>query len=699
MQEKHLHLDQKDIRITLAEMIYPWIIFSLVIFAILTYWTVGLHITLVGSLASIGLFTLTHRLTKKRFFRTGTYTLFIYSLLVYSGISIIANRSALNPAFFTLIVFVPYFYVMLGRQSARFISVVLPIYITAHFFIEINDIILVETHPTPIELLRLLFSVGLLTTSFLFVFSLGIVTLEDEKAAIEGEYKRLFENLPIGIYRTSPEGIQIRSNPALWKMEGYESEEDSILDSFDIAAEWYVEPGRRDEFINAIKTEGRIVNFESEIYHRKTGEKIWISESAYPVHDDTGNILFYEGSVQDITSRKFAELKIIDRANELAQLSEEYKNVTNSARDVIIKLDDKGLITYANPAIKRVFGYKPVEVVGKQATLFLDEDHKEQYINKIQSYLKTEKFRNSNSVLKMSGQRKNGEKIISELTLSQWRDPAGQKVYTAIIRDVTEREKMSEFLNHMQRLDSLGVLAGGIAHDFNNLLVAILAQTSLAMHKIEEESGAYAHLKKAKTASLQAADLAKKLLAYSGKGHFEMQPLNLNQMIEENVDLHKVAIPKEINLVMRLDVSLPQIFGDRSQIQQIIMNLLINAADAIGDQVGEIRLVTELREIRKRDSILWTRSGTPLTPGTYAVLHISDTGSGMNKETLNRIFEPFYTTKHTGTGLGLAAVQGVVRGHQGSMLVESSLGKGTTFSIYFPVEEEQEASFVKPLSS
>lgn len=687
MQRKHLQLDQKDIRIKLSEMIYPWIISSFIAFAILAFLSVGLNISLLGCLASILVLTFSHWLTKKELYRLSSFTLFLYSLLVYGVICIVSGQSALSSMFLAMVIFVPYFYVSLGKRAAQIVSAFLPIYIIVFYFLEINNFILVQSEPTPIELIRLIFTIILLSTGFLFVFSMGLVALEDERALLEGEHQRLFENLPIGIYRTSPNGIQIRANPALWKMEGYESEEESLLDAFDISAEWYVQPNRRNEFIAAIENNGHIVNFESEIYHRKTGGKIWISESAYPVYDDAGQVLFYEGSVQDITSRKLAETKIIERAKALAQLSEEYKNVTNSARDVIIKLDSSGLITFANPSIKRLFGYEPCEVIGKSAIIFLDVHNKDVDLKEIRKFLHTERIRDPDRVLKIDGQCKDGEKIIMELTVSDWIDAAGHQMYTAIIRDVTEREKMAEFLNHMQRLDSLGILAGGIAHDFNNLLVAILGQTSLAMHKIEEETTAYTHLKKAKTAILRAADLAKKLLAYSGKGHFEVQKLNLNQMIEENVDLHKVAIPKDIDLKINLDVLLPDIFGDMSQIQQMIMNLLINAADAIGNQVGEIRLSTELKTIHKKDSLLWTRSGNPLKPGCYAVIHISDTGSGMDEDTLNRVFEPFYTTKNAGTGLGLAAVQGVVRGHKGSILVHSTPNIGTTFSIYFPVEK------------
>ena len=685
----------QSIEITLSKKIYPWVVSSLSIFTLLSYFAGSHYSLLISSIISIAAFSLTHWLVCQKYFRSATYFLICFSFFISIFLSIANQRSSIKPILTIYVIFVPYIYVMVNKRAAQFFAFLLPVFYVLIYVLEVNGIIYVENIPTIDSLLGLLFTTTILATGFLFVFSLGIGTLEGEKAALEGEYKRLYDNIPIGIFRTTPEGVQVRANPALWKLEGYKSEQESIEDSFDIANEWYVDPNRRNDFVKEIETNGKVVNFESEIYHRKTGKKLWISETAYPMYDEHGNIVFFEGTVQDITQRKEAERKIIERAKELAQLSEEYRKVTNTARDVIIKANSDGVITFANPAVEQVFGYSPDEIITKNVESLIRGPENYNGWQRIAKLLRQRNLREPNHVLKLTGKKKNNEEIMVEITIADWINPAGEQVYTAIIRDVTEREKINKFLNHMQRLDSLGVLAGGIAHDFNNFLVAILGQTSLAMHKLEEGSAAHPHLVKAKDAIHQAADLAKKLLAYSGKGHFEIQAISLNDLIIENVNLHSIAIPNKIELITQLDDALPNVLGDKSQIQQVVMNLLINAADAIGQNQGSIKLSTEFKEIRKRDSLLWTRSGTPLKPGSYAVLHITDSGTGMDKVTLNRIFEPFYTTKGSGTGLGLAAVQGVVRGHQGSILVHSTPGKGTTFSVYFPIESTQK-SILKP---
>ncbi|MFT5193836.1 MAG: two-component system cell cycle sensor histidine kinase/response regulator CckA, partial [Candidatus Promineifilaceae bacterium] len=554
------------------------------------------------------------------------------------------------------------------------------------YVMEQNEILGYGVQSNLTDLFVIILIIVLLSLSFYFILRWGMLQREIALENIGSQYKRLYDNIPIGLYRTTTDGRQLKANRAMWQLEGYLSEEESLADVFDIGREWYVDSNRRSEFANEIERNGRVVNFESQIYHRKTGEKIWVSESAFPVFDDQGTLLFYEGSVQDITHRKWTESKNLERAIQLKQLSDDYRSVTNTARDVILRTDSLGLITFANPATSKLFGYHPNELLGESVELLIDERDRGSFWRKITRRVKNPLNDLTSSGVQVRGVRKNGEKILTEITLSDWVDSKGNIIYTGIVRDVTDREKTAEFLNHMQRLDSLGLLAGGIAHDFNNLLVSILGQTSVALRKLPEDSLVLDNLLKVKTAGLRAAELCGQLLAYSGKGHFEIQSINLNELIVENINLHQIAIADTIELKTKFDNHLPLILGDRAQVQQVIMNLLINAADAIENEDGKISLSTEYRLIGGRDSLLWTRSGTPLKPGQYAVLHVTDNGRGMDKETLERIFEPFFTTKAKGNGLGLSAVQGIVRGHKGSMLVHSN-SRGTTFSIYFPIEK------------
>jgi len=252
-----------------------------------------------------------------------------------------------------------------------------------------------------------------------------------------------------------------------------------------------------------------------------------------------------------------------------------------------------------------------------------------------------------------------------------------------------QRRQAEAAMRQAQKMESIGVLAGGIAHDFNNLLVAMLGQTSLALEQLPAESIARNHIEKAVGAARRAADLTRQLLAYSGRGQFQIAPLNLNTLIQENLHLFEVAIPKNVRLVSDLMAALPFIDGDVGQMQQVVMNLIINAAEAIGPNPGTVSIQTNLYDVTPADDDLSTLSGLALTPGLHVTLSVQDNGSGMDAATLSRVFDPFFTTKVTGRGLGLAAVLGIIRSHQGGLQVESAVGQGTTFTLYFPVSVTQ----------
>ncbi|MCB8943472.1 MAG: response regulator [Ardenticatenaceae bacterium] len=250
--------------------------------------------------------------------------------------------------------------------------------------------------------------------------------------------------------------------------------------------------------------------------------------------------------------------------------------------------------------------------------------------------------------------------------------------------DVTEQVKTQKALQHVQKLESLGILAGGIAHDFNNLLVAMMMQTSLAMGKVPTSSQEYGHLEKAMQAANRAAELTRQMLAYSGRGKFEITHLQLNSLIEENLHLFQVAMPKYVDLRMELAADLPRVEADAGQMQQVVMNLILNGAEAIGEQGGEVVVRTMTQWVDDEREVLRQFTGEMLEPGLYVVLSVRDSGSGMDEGTMARIFDPFFTTKFTGRGLGLASVLGIVRGHHGGIGVESVVGEGTTFWLFFP---------------
>lgn len=265
----------------------------------------------------------------------------------------------------------------------------------------------------------------------------------------------------------------------------------------------------------------------------------------------------------------------------------------------------------------------------------------------------------------------------------------------AMIEDLTQRMQAEEGMRQMQKLESLGVLAGGVAHDFNNLLVAMLGQTSLALAKMKSNCPARPHIEKAITAAEHAAQLTQQLLAYSGRGRFQVAPLDFNQLIKENLNLFEATIPRHIHLQTQFADTLPLLVADVSQMQQVVMNLIINAAEAIGDQPGTISVTTNLYPESTPDRDYWQYVVMPAVAGPYVTLEIGDTGAGILPEMLPRIFDPFFTTKQTGHGLGLAAVLGIIKGHQGGLWVHSEMQQGTVFRLLLPPQDTRPTKPVK----
>ncbi len=254
-----------------------------------------------------------------------------------------------------------------------------------------------------------------------------------------------------------------------------------------------------------------------------------------------------------------------------------------------------------------------------------------------------------------------------------------------------ERHDLERKLLDMQKLESLGVLAGGIAHDFNNLLTAILGNAQLAKLQMMRSSPVHQYLTEVERTALQAADLCKQMLAYSGQGKVETRLLDLNKMIRDMSQLLRISVAKKVQLSFDLAHSLPLIQGDASQIRQVLVNLIINASEAITDKEGSIWVSTGVVHGAKHLFEGTTVTGRP-QERDYVFVSIADTGCGMDEETRARIFDPFFTTKFTGRGLGLAAVLGIVRSHDGTLELTTSRGEGTTFTLLFPKSEVGEGS-------
>ena len=273
----------------------------------------------------------------------------------------------------------------------------------------------------------------------------------------------------------------------------------------------------------------------------------------------------------------------------------------------------------------------------------------------------------------------------------RWTD--GRLVKFELSVDITDLKKAEQTrlnlerqIQHAQKLESLGVLAGGIAHDFNNILMAILGNADLAMMNLEETSPSYSNIKAIESAAKRAADLSKQMLAYSGKGQFRVELINLKDEVKEMTHIIEVSISKKAVLKYNFADNLPLIEADATQIRQIIMNLVTNASDAIDETSGKISITVGVKDC-DREYLKSSYLDEPLQEKQYVSLEVSDTGCGMDQDTLDKLFDPFYTTKFTGRGLGLSAVLGIIRGHNGTIKVRSEPGKGTIIEVLLPISD------------
>lgn len=252
-----------------------------------------------------------------------------------------------------------------------------------------------------------------------------------------------------------------------------------------------------------------------------------------------------------------------------------------------------------------------------------------------------------------------------------------------LARQFDQHQRFEEGLRETQRLESLGMLAGGIAHDFNNILTSLLGYADLALLDLPDGSPAALSIVEIISGVQRAAELTEQMLAYSGKGRFASTSVRIAELVHEMASFVRISIPKKVEIVYCSDPCVPLVFADATQIRQVIMNLILNAAEAIGDQHGRIAVATGLvppNDRRLREGMLPVADPSR----THIVVEVRDTGSGMTPEVLKRLFDPFFTTKISGRGLGMSVVQGIVRGHAGGIAVESAPGVGTTIMVYLP---------------
>lgn len=498
---------------------------------------------------------------------------------------------------------------------------------------------------------------------------------EEALRASELRYRTLAETSGVGIWQVSPSGETIYANPAMCALLGYRDLNE--LREHPYESFFARESLRRIHREHRRRTEGLASSYEVTITRPDGTTRTAIAYGA-PLFDSDGALHSRLGTFVDVTERKQAE-------EALREIESRFRQLTDNINEVFWLLDaDTRVLVYASPAFERMWGFSLEEAAAdpmhwQQAVHPDDREN----VRALVADPPSDSFSNEFRL-----QRADGELRWVRNRAFPVRDGEGRIFrYAGIMEDITDRKEFERHLQHSQKLESLGVLAGGIAHDFNNLLLGILGNADLALLELSPTSPGRKYIEDAVKICQRAAELCNQMLAYSGKGKFVIETIDLCGLVQEMSHLLEVSISKKAVLKYNFASNLPAIEGDATQIRQVIMNLITNASDALEEKSGVIVVSTGAMHC-DREYLSETFLDEALEEGDYVYFEVADNGCGMSRETRARVFDPFFTTKFTGRGLGLAAVLGIVRAHHGAIKVYSEQGHGSTVKVLFPVCEQ-----------
>lgn len=401
-----------------------------------------------------------------------------------------------------------------------------------------------------------------------------------------------------------------------------------------------------------------------------------------------------EGGFHAISfSRDLSALKQAEAGKRESE--ERYRVVSRMSCDLIVETDEKGRQTYVGPGTEEIIGYTAEEALALPPKSMVHPDDLERIRTQFeQEFSEDPKIDSSNSnalprVMEYRVRHRDGHWLWFETLGRPYPRADGEIRFLAVSRNVTERKlaeaarrELEEAMQRSQRLESLGVLAGGIAHDFNNLLTPILGAAGLGIDELPEDSPVRARFEKIQQAARRAASLTHQMLAYAGQRPMRVTNLDLSKLVSEMIQLVTASISGKTKLDLELASDLPCVEAEAAQLAQVVMNLITNAVESLSNGKGRISLRTGVVEVDVPPA--GALFADTMKPGLHVFLEVTDTGGGMDEATRLRIFEPFYTTKFTGRGLGLAAVAGIVRSHLGAIEVSSEPGRGTTFRVLLP---------------
>ncbi|MCX5812299.1 MAG: PAS domain S-box protein [Proteobacteria bacterium] len=621
-----------------------------------------------------------------------------------------------------------------------------------------------------------------------------------EEALLQSEqkYRSIFENAIEGIYQSSPEGRFISVNPAMAHIHGFEYPEEMITGITHTGEQLFANQEDRTRYTVMLKKQGKVNDFETTVY-KKDGSKIWVSINARVVKDETGKLLHFEGTVEDITKRKLAEValkeseirfremfnkmgsgvavykaqhngedfifkdlnpagqrlssvtlqevegrsvleifpgikdiglfEVFQRVwrtgvpehlpfsfykdgrisqwveNEVYKLpsgdivaiydditerkqadeafkksNERYKELADLLPQTVFEVNEKGFFTFVNCHTLEQFGYTQEDIdVGLKLLQALIPEDRDRVKAAAEGISRGEILEG----IEFTALRKDGATFPILTYLSPMRKGKKFSGLRGIAIDITDRKQLEEQLFHAQKMESIGTLAGGIAHDFNNLLTTILGNAQLSLMKANLDDQVKVYLNRITEAGESAAQLTQNLLTFSRKQIIKPVTLDLNKIVDKIVRMALRTIGDNIELETVLKDADLKTVADESQIEQVLMNLIVNARDAMPEG-GKLTIETDFIELDEEFTNLYASGGDP---GRYIRVSVADNGTGMDKWTIERMFEPFFTTKEVGkgTGLGLSIIFGIIKKHNGYINVSSETGKGTTISVYLPV--------------
>lgn len=535
----------------------------------------------------------------------------------------------------------------------------------------------------PANLIGHLFKLFSFWLVFYSIVRLGLQEPYEKLFESETRFRKLFKVMPIALGEVSGDGRIGKLNDQFIRIFGYTHEDIPTLD------EWWRLAYPNEKYRQSVRDVwGKAIQTATELGQTmkpnefdvtcKNGEVRLIEVSGVSLGSD------FLATFIDLTEQKKSE-------KELRLSKENFHTLSKISPVGVFHTDAEGNCLYVNEKWRDITGLTLEQARGAGWTQAIHSEDKAGVFEKWALAAKEGAPFNA----EYRFQNKDG-KVTWVLGQAQAEKTDTDEVigYVGTITDLNdriaaeqERLKMQSQLEHTQRLDSLGILAGGIAHDFNNILTSIMGNAALAERKaIKSPQDMPKYLSNIVHSSEKAADLCKQMLAYSGKGRFQVQAIDLSTTVEETSRLLEVSISKGVILKYNLAENLPSVEADIAQMQQVIMNLVLNASDAIGKKSGIISICTGMMQA---DSAYLTQTSIDdsLPDGRYVYLEVSDTGAGMDEQTQSRLFEPFFTTKFTGHGLGMSAVQGIVRGHKGAIKVYSELGRGSTFKVILPMSE------------